>query len=227
MTPEVYFEATHPRALIYFKILEALKHEAPFGFSRWNDGEFLALQNAPGANCDGHEYFPTLATELQAILARAKEEPPPYTLALGDLAITTVCELGYENLPWENACALMWGLEAECLQSFFEVLRGRAVGFIGPERLSPLSGKEGWEHVNVPLVNAWDELESFDPDDLPSQDIWLICAGMPACVVVDRIRMRFPMKTAIDCGSVFEPFVGINSRSYHTYLKMRPEVLTQ
>jgi len=207
------FEKEHPREAEYVRILDRLYSHEPFGFSRFNDGERLCMEGAVGGNCDGHQYFPSLGRALRETLSK----PQSYDLALGDLEFDSKC--GYPDIPWVNACALMWGLEQEKLERFFHGVSSHKhdAVLVGPSRLASAAPVD-WSHVVIPQTNCWKAIEYMSDKTLKHPKVYVIAAGMPACVLVHRIRNGHPESTAIDVGSVLDPIAGFVTRSYQLEL---------
>ncbi|MBP8137467.1 MAG: hypothetical protein KAY61_04620, partial [Candidatus Eisenbacteria bacterium] len=49
-----------------------LEKGEPYSFTRFGDGEWYAILGAPGANADGHQYFPQLGSDLREVLVTVR-----------------------------------------------------------------------------------------------------------------------------------------------------------
>ena len=53
--------------------IDKLKTNEKFSFTRWGDGEWSCVFGAKGHNCDKHQYFESMSTELTEALVNDKE----------------------------------------------------------------------------------------------------------------------------------------------------------
>lgn len=198
--------------------LEKLRSKEKYSFSRWGDGEWLCLLNYKGANCDGHEYFNDLGNKLRQILTLT----PKYTIGLQSLASRRF-EKEIEsytnnfNLTWCGSDVFHHASSNGKLNELFEVLKDREVILVGANHLK---GFKGWKHIEIPTKNCW---LSYDKtlieleETIKEDDVVLFCASMMSNVLIDELNGR---ATLIDMGSVFDPYAGVNSRTYHKTLKI-------
>lgn len=198
-----------------------IKERKPFSFSRFGDGEANAILGRPGANCDGHEYFPDMGAQLAKIL----RDYPPYQVGIQQHALRTIPEFGQwlvdndldSDLNFENADVWHHASIKEEFHRFFEAIQNRAVLLVGPHSLTKMNIHAYW--VEVPERNCW---QSFDAimrgidNYIDYADIVLFSASMPAKIMIHELFSRCGQtKTLLDMGSVFMPYVGISNRSYH------------
>lgn len=205
-------------------LAEALIVRDNFSFSRWGDGEWKALLH-PGAghNCDGHDYFPSLGAALAEVL----ESHPRYLLGMqsfaqkrmGDEINTWLAQRKLTDLVWCDSDILHRSSIKDELGAFMGALRQRRNVLVGPARLQPIAAALKAELVEIPLYNAW---ESYAPTHsqivrhLEEDTVVLYCAGMTSNVHIDHLWGEYAdWVTQIDIGSLFDPFCGIASRSYH------------
>lgn len=199
---------------------EMLERGEPFSLARFGDGEFNAIFGAVGANCDGHRYFPELGQRLRQIL----ESEPGYLLGLqpvlmlgrGPEKIQSVSR----GIRWVLADSLHLASMDGRLPSFLGALEHRETQLVGPEHLRPLSRQMGWTHHAIPAENCWQRYgevgESLRLATSGSSGVVvLFCASMMSNVLIDDLHRLNPANTYIDVGSVFDPYVGVNSRDYH------------
>lgn len=213
--------------LTFGEILQKLENKEPFSFSRFGDGEWNAIKGKPGHNCDRHTYFPDMGAALKAVL----ESKPTYFIGMQSLANRQNTGLAeFERLKakntWVDADVLHRASIKGKLQLFFEALsKCSAVCLVGN---ATLKGFRGWNFIEVPARNCWTERKRIRSDisawvkrHAGQCPVVLYCAGMPTNVLVDNIFHEFgDTVTQIDCGAVFDPYVGVCSRSYHKTLKI-------
>jgi hypothetical protein len=95
------------------------------------------------------------------------------------------------------------------------------VVMVGPMRLSGLEARFPIvRHVVIPERSCWDSYASWSDQacDIASgcdAPLVAISAGMPGNLLVHRMSKECTGATAIDFGSLWEPYVGHANRSYH------------
>jgi hypothetical protein len=109
------------------------------------------------------------------------------------------------------------------LKPFIDVVKGKNIIFVGPEYLESLSLFSFFPYY-VPEKNAWLEYDKilFDLLELTKtgKGIMLFCAGMTTNVLISNLWAINKQWTYIDAGSVFDPYAGRQTRSYHKDLKL-------
>lgn len=212
----------------YQSILELIDSDTPFAFTRWGDGELNAAYGRRGANCDKHQYFPDMGARLKAILY---DIPSPGH-------IFGIQPLGYQQRPqlidaitnkdWYNADVFHSASIDDEFHKFIELMQDRTVILIGNEDLKPyMKELNTGNYVDVPKIDAWlsyGRVKNAVVRQMNSHSnaIFLFCSGMMTNIMIDELwkEMRYetggsPQHTMIDMGSVFEPYVGKKTRSYH------------
>jgi hypothetical protein len=222
----------------YDAILQRLRNNQPFSFSRWGDGEWYAVLGSKGqneANCDGHQYFDSMREELRKIL----NKKVPYMLGMQRLAYHK--EMGREidryfksnqinpkNLWWVDADVFHDASMEGKIMSFFQELKKKKILLVGPAYLRKFK-YFNFEFVQIPPVNCWTERDTVMKEIdsvLRNNDIEVIlfCAGMTSNWMVDQLHGKFP-GFVLDIGSLLDPFVGKNTRNYHRKLAAKyPEL---
>ena len=227
-------QAKHPPLSYYVSRLES---GAPFAFSRWGDGEFLAVLGAPGKNCDQHEYFPALGAELRRVLVNQN----PYTFAIGPLAthylgrkIERFLAEHLVLIDWHSTDVFVESLLAGQLQPLVDVLREKRVHYVGPAHLfnrrkaGTVSGVFPWASVSViPDQNCYLSkarildgiVESVQRNPV---DVIGFSAGMLSNVLIDELWPVLGQSVAlVDFGSLWDGAAGKISRSYHRKVDYR------
>ena len=103
------------------------------------------------------------------------------------------------------------------LPLLIDALKGRNVVLVGAKHLK---GFNGWEFIEVPSVDCWLNYEETLKEleqTITKDDVVLFCASMMSNVLIDKLNGK---ATLIDVGSVFDPYVGVKSRTYHKTLKV-------
>jgi len=164
-----------------------------------------------GANCDGHTYFP----DLRERLCKAWDYPK------GIIAVQRLGWEIYRDRLGENDLADADILHRASIKGELDLFLDQLkdVILVGPKHLRKMTIYRDFVEVNT--RNAWlsysDTLEEVNRLVQPG-DVVLYCCGMMAEVLIHD--MYAEDITQIDCGSVFDPYVGVNSRQYHKNLKI-------
>jgi hypothetical protein len=202
----------------YEEHLSKIRNKEKYSFSRWGDGEWACLLGKQGMNCDKHTYFPDMGGRLFNVL----KSKPNYYIGLQSLAhriyrdaidrITNKC-----SLNWVGSDVFHRASMKGRLNELFDALDGRNVILVGG---SHLKGFKDWGFIEVPSVNCWLEHDRVLDDlkkTIKEDDVVLFCASMMSNVLIDELH---GVATLIDMGSVFDPYVNVNSRKYHKDLKI-------
>ncbi len=212
---------------LYDQFLTKLLNREPFSFSRFGDGEWSAILQRPGKNTDGHEYFP----DMGAALAEVLRSRPAYPIGIQNHALRTLPEVAvwlalngfhlgndFVNADvWHNA-----SIEGQ-FKRFFEALRHKSVLLVGPHEVAKLGIHNYW--VEVPSLNCWkskDVIMKGIDNYIDYVGIVLFCASMASNVMIHELYQKHgKVKTLLDMGSVFMPYVGVANRSYHKKIIQR------
>ena len=200
--------------------LEYLANFENFSWSRWGDGEWNAIKEKHGQNCDKHFYFPDLGSALRDVL----ESKPDYNISLQNLALTQNKGVEiFERLTAFNEWApvneylVRLSLKNK-LGPFFDVLKKRDVIIVGNEKVCNIKQIK-CEKIIIPSVNCWYaylEILQKIKSAIKKDVVILYAASMMANVLIDNVyNIHKENITQIDVGSVLDPYVGINSRTYH------------
>jgi len=194
----------------------------PFAFARYGDGEWLAILGASGQNCDGHPYTPALAQELSEAVTSGADYifSSRVTAQIRD-QVDRWCKLHGVGREWHSTEVFLEASLAGKLKPMVSALRERYVGYVGPEHLLHFATDEfnavGFAYA--PKVNAYGGIDGMVRDALGlvelGADTLLISAGPAANALIHRLHPLIGSHvTMIDMGSVFDPYVGVLSRSY-------------
>lgn len=209
--------------LTYDDIVRKVTDRDNFAFSRWGDGEFYCLMQTPGKvqNCDGHRYFPDLGARLRGIL----DSRPPYYLGTSPRFVAEaqgnpVFDPLFGKNRWVPMGLLKQASVDGNLRPFFNALFTRDVILVGNAALRAVPFHYG-VFIEVPLVDCWYDYRRVREEvtqHVRPDSVVLYCASMMTNVLVDDFH-KLPI-TQIDCGSVFDPYVGRFTRKYHRGMKL-------
>lgn len=210
-----------PSEVTFERMCKMLREGKNFKFARYGDGEFFCMAGKIGRNCDKHEYF----ADLGQALNDAFYSDPDYMVGVQPLSVHS----GLYQRALQFAPGPKNIYDADVLHSasidgrlgeFMEALKGRYVIIIGPEHLKQLGLRK---HIVINSVNCWNDYDRLCDEigkwiNYGYDFVFLLCASMMSEVLINDFQ--YTAHTFIDCGSVFDPYVGKLSRSYHHKLKL-------
>jgi len=202
------------------EIIEKIKIKEPFAFSRWGDGEWLNIRKAPGKNCDGNIYYHDLGDELKKIV----ETKQDYYLGAQDYKKFNLLSdvENYKNQNWIDGDIFHKASIENKLGDFIEVLENTEIVYTGNESLKELSFINTF--ITIPYSNVWKRkeylMDLLIPTLADNHKVYLFSAGMATNAFIHELWNINKKNTFIDVGSVFDPYVGRNTRSYHKDLKL-------
>lgn len=203
------------------KYIKKLKIGETFAFSRFGDGEWLNIRKTPGQNCDGNIYYSSLGDRLAEIVSNRQD----YILGAQDYKKWNLLS-DVEKYPvnnWVDADVFHKASMEGNIHLLFDILDEVHVVYIGNKSLSTLTFIN--EFIEIPFKNVWLEynevLEKIINTFSDKPKTYLFSAGMCSNVFIDDLWKCNNKNTYIDVGSVFDPYVGRNTRSYHKNLKLR------
>jgi len=214
-----FLEGVEPETETYQRILTMLKEGVNFKFARYGDGEIYCMVRTNGHNTDGHEYFPALGERLRQSI----EKEPGYMVGIQPLSVSHLTNtvgiyFGHFKRLF-NADVLHSASIDGQLSHFFKALEGRYIILCGPAHLASLF--PGSVHIVIPDKNCWLQYEAIKEQidfHLVDDCVVLLCASMMSEVLISDFADK--KITMIDAGSVFDPYVGVNSRKYHHKLSL-------
>ncbi|MBD3315107.1 MAG: hypothetical protein GF344_04925 [Chitinivibrionales bacterium] len=206
----------------------------PFTFSRFGDGEWAAILGEVGENCDGHPF----SVELKAALAGTLLNPLDYFHAMQPRAVRidgkrigAYLRRNGIAVPWHCANVFHDANLRGKINPLIKELRKRPVVMVGPAHLRPLN-KTAFAYVDfveVPAQNCFEHTadtimrvrEAAAAD--PAGRIYAFSASMAANVMIHRLYPDLGAKNwLIDFGSLWDVYVGVESRSVYRKLDWRP-----
>lgn len=217
----------------YDELIKKLINKEPFTFTRFGDGEMLAIWQDPKrtVNCDGHTYFPDMGIALNNVL----KSNPKYHVGLQNM-VRNLHPEKLEQYFLENNIDIDF-CEADMLhrasirgniKPFFDALNSvDNLILAAPNYMMEIKKYVQFKfYANVPNENCWTAKNLIKKDtrilinDLLEKGekniVVIMAASMPSNVIIHELHDIFGDRiTLIDIGSVFDPFVGNNIRSYH------------
>jgi hypothetical protein len=203
--------------LFYEKIINHLKNSENFKFSRWGDGEWMCMLGFEGQNRDGNHYIPQLGEDLMKILI----SNPNYYLGIqyglfyGQLREAVIKALFTLNIDWQNGDVLHQASEFGQLDRLNEVLLRRNVTVIGADYFKKLN----FNHIEIPPEDSYLYNETLFKKLKPKKDeVYLVAAAMNSNIIIDKLPN---FVTAIDIGSVYDPYLGIRRAGYQKKMNLK------
>ena len=214
------------KSFTYDDFIEKIEKNEPFSFSRYGDGEWNAVFNKGGQNCDGHQYFPEMGKRLKNIVI----SNPKYNMGLQNMAkrlsgpqIDDLLMKNKVDIEWSNSDILHHASIKGKLSRLFETLNGKNIVMVGPKHLRQTSKLFPYEQfIEVQKKNCWEKYKhtNYLVTTAVKKDadmkVVLFCASMMSNVLVDDMYKNFGNEHFfLDVGSIFEPYLGLSIRSYH------------
>ena len=168
-----------------------------------------------GANCDSHVYFPELGLALHDSTQNIN-----YMVGIQPLSVSHIPELVESFLghitPVYDADVLHSASIDGKINELIKALSLRDIILVGPVHLSSLFSQS--IQIVTQDVNCWnqyDQIKKDLKDFLPqlSDPVVLLSASMMSEVLIHDFKDT--EYTFIDCGSVWDVYAGVCSRSYH------------
>lgn len=197
-----------------------------FSFARYGDGEWNAIFGRKGANCDRHSYtLPGLKEDLTKTIV----EHRPYFYGMQGLTKRKPSEelktfLQGIFIPWVDADILHHASKNGKLNPFIKALRKKKLCFVGPEHLKELD-LDSAETANICTFYYTQKKNCYLEKDkiiktiktwYEDFDVFLFSAGFLSEVLIWELFPIIGHRWMIDMGSLWDPYCGINSRTYHS-----------
>lgn len=200
-----------------------------FSFSRWGDGEWRAAmfkRTRNHVNCDKHPFYPAMNSQLAAVL----RSQPEYEMGIQGLAlkcyggdIRRFIRANCPDIAWFEADVFHKASAKGRIRPLLEAVRRIPLLVVGPAYLK--SGHNLLQFSNfveVPPRHCFLRLDAIYDNtliaakSLPTPFLCAISASMPAEILLDRLYPHLKDSAfLIDFGSLYDPFVGNNTRKYH------------
>ena len=201
-----------------------LKSKTPFSFSRFGDGEWNAVFNEPGANCDGHEYLPQLGADLRnALLNKGKYYYAIQSYAIQQAGARIASFLVKNKIHWQWHYADIFhdAHNAGELYPLVEQLRRMNVVVIGPDYLRTIGNAvfDYSDFIEIPRINCYTAKDAVIEKILEIQvnsnmpTVYAFSASMASNVMIHELCPRIGEQAwLIDFGSLWDVYVGEDTR---------------
>jgi len=210
----------------------------PFTFIRLGDGEWSAIQQDRGITSSRSQTLnhKSLQQGMIKVIARAPDDPR-YILSLRRTSyranITAWLEQHTPGHVRFHDCTVLYKASKKGqLYPFVEALRGLEVPIkvVGPERLAALDPRVFpiAQHIVIPGRNCWAMRERIIAEALQKRNpvCYLLTAGPAAKVFAWSLFQRVGQHSwIIDCGSLWDPYVGKRTRTYHKGMLKNPAII--
>lgn len=192
-----------------------------FAFARISDGGFMCILGHKGVNCDGVVYSPQQAGEL---IATIKDAQIFHGITAIAFQATKAADWLVEQdigIQWYDADVMNKASDNGSLFPFIEFLRTQRSMLVGAQHLDSLKGFPITNHVVCHPTHAFEEVDELEDEigfriDRHDPSTVLLSAGQGASpTLVRRLHSNYPQLIVIDCGSLWDPYVKVFSRSGH------------
>lgn len=210
--------------------INKLKNNEFFSFTRWGDGEWLCAAGTQGMNCDKHIYFPELRDGLNNALVNNKNYyKATWDINHGQIAkvlpmITNHLKNLNVDINWVNA--IIWEklpVDGD-LNKLVEQLEKMNFVIVSNKKNRDLEINYT-DYIEIPSVNCFLDKERIKQEMINMTEkydniVFGLSASMATNVIVDELYDIIGDKCfMVDFGSIWDPFVGNTSRSYHKEYK--------
>ena len=213
--------------------IDRINYKEPFALSRYGDGEFAAMFGMSGHNCDGHEYYPEMGEELRQTIEQPKDHDYEYGIVriaykvFGENRVMDWINqnAGDADITLADGTVMVDASRMGRLYPLIECLREKRILYVGPSHLNEDSMDSVFEietFISVLPINSYDYVDQTE------EIIRTVCTlerefdliGFSAGPTTEILMWRLwdsmvPRITMIDFGSLWDGFVGVQSRKYH------------
>jgi hypothetical protein len=214
--------------------VEQVARREPFTFTRWGDGEWLAvLELLDKAQSPEQDFLPELCRDVrEVVLSRPSYRlgMQPYALRLyGESIEPFIVQHNLEDLDW------IWSdvfhhanIHGELVRVASEI-RSAPLVFVGPEHLRGISEKlDAHAFIEVPAYNAYHSLADVlvRVEDVlrgaSGPSFVSVSMGIAANILIHRLYRQFSDHMLCDMGSVWDVHAGVKSRGYMQKVTVPP-----
>jgi hypothetical protein len=214
--------------------IERVAAREPFTFTRWGDGEWLAVleagQREPNPEQD---FLPAMCAAIREVLLSR----PPYRLGMQPYAMRQHSEViqpfvarhQLEDLDWIWGDVFQHANIRGRLARLAAELREVPLILVGPAHLERVSDALGARRfVQAPPHNSYLELDRLRRETTaaleaaPSPTFLSVSIGVAANILIHELHQRFPQHMLCDMGSVWDVHAGVKSRRYMHKIEVPP-----
>lgn len=192
-----------------------------FAFARISDGGFFCIMGRKGVNCDNSPYSPEQAG---ALISMIKDDQITHGITDIALRVTRAVDWLHEkniDITWYDADVMNDASDEGNLLPFIRFLQPHRSLIVGAAHLDKLRGFPITSHVICHATHAFEELDELEDEigfriDRDDPSTILLSAGQGASpALVSRLHRNYSKLIIIDCGSLWDPYVKVFSRSGH------------
>lgn len=223
-------------------LLSYIREAKHFAFSRYGDGEWNAIFGVKGKNTDKHQYFPKMGKELRQSLYGQSVFGENYLMGMQSLGYSfhkkTIDTLlasdeKLRNISWvESDFFHNLSIRGE-LYPIIRLLnlRGDAI-IVGPKYLETMREFLKYTHfIPVSRNDCYLEKDRIKKEilnyKLTKPGIFCFSSSMLTEILIYDLFNLFPTSAFIDFGSVWDVFVGVPTRRYHSDGRMTKEKISR
>jgi len=216
-----YYDENQRRLSALRMFTGMLRDGDPFRAVKFNDGEWKSMAGRVGRNCDNHSYSASLSRRMTAAYSYLRTES-----YLSDWAVNYSKDASHKELERRLGVAshhyphftflhdLPRNGEFDCrtpeLKAFYTAVRedSRRKIFVGPRRLCPEQFLNLRERIDVPLIDAFKDIDAITDKCLAAakdDPIFLMSCGFISCLLSHSIAQGSPRATVVDLGSAMDP----------------------
>lgn len=208
---------------VYNEMLEKIKNEQNFSFVRWGDGEWaIILKNEIYKHLikKWGDVFEKTRIELLKIL----ESNPEYYFGIQNFAYNMwkedIDKITSEFKNIVKSDSLHNRSKKGSIYDFFNELNNRTILLIGPEYLKNIKEINISQHIITEEYYVWEKIDTLEEqiikylsNNIDKRPVLLYSCSIAAKILIHKFKDK--EITQIDTGSLLDPYVGMNSRSYH------------
>jgi len=211
----------------YSDMLADITEGRRFAYARYCDGEWSAIFNRRGGNCDGHKYFPDMGKALESALITDPENGYHVGIMPGLLTDTSrwwpakrVIKYvdDHRTLSFCGGILLHGASMSGRMGMLFESLVGQRCVIVGNRDMNRL---HPWieidQHIEVPEKDCWNARDRILPRIIEAAKhpgIILFACSMPAKVWIRKTWEANGQASLLDIGAALDPYAGRLSRNY-------------
>lgn len=209
------------KPLTIYQFVGMIETVPGFSFARISDGGFFCIMGRKGVNCDGAAYS---KAQADALISMMKDRTITHGITSIALHVTKAAEWLDEHrlyVDWYDADVMNKASDEGNLLPFIECLKRRRSIVVGPSHLDNLSGFGIADFIECHPTEAFEEVDALESEIIyqiarHEPDTILLSAGQGASpTLVSKIHASNPDLVVIDTGSLWDPYVGVLSRSGH------------
>ena len=212
--------------------IDKLQSNEKFSFTRWGDGEWGCAFGAKGANCDNHKYFPKMSSDLIKALKHDKQYIKaswPLSVPMFSVIhpqIVEFIEKHHIEHDWHDARVWEEAAMAGELSPLIDQLEQMNFVMVSEKSKRELSSLY-IDFIEIPEVNCYLEKDQIKRQvvkmcDKYDNPVFGFSASMASNVIIDQLYDEVGKDCwMIDFGSIWEPYIGRITRSYHHRYKTK------